>query len=268
MHGGSPASGIGAPNAGSVAGSLGPKDRVLGGNPERGEPRRQGPEPASRVCPEAPRRATGCSIPEAGDPKRGMAFAGITASDDTARAAARNLRERVQRRPVGPLPLSGVKAPRQMIAATSSAGTPASSAAFMRSRKAASTWSIGFDRSPRGRAPSGSVGAEADSLEVPEDISQPGGDLLGDSFFDGETDDGRAGPQRQPDPRWIAGPVGHRGRRGTVLEIEELDVPGRSRPVFARPAGSRLHGGDVIELLGLGKVWRRYMRSISGCQSC
>jgi hypothetical protein len=31
---------------------------------------------------------------------------------------------------------SGVKAPRQMIAATSSAGTPASSAALMRSRKA------------------------------------------------------------------------------------------------------------------------------------
>ena len=151
-----------------------------------------------------------------------------------------------------------------MIAATASAGTPASSAAFMRLRKAASTWSIGVDGSLRGRAPSGSVGAEADSLEVPEGISQPGGNLLGDSFFDRETDDGRAGPQRQPDPRWIAGPVGHRGRRGTVLEIEELDVPGRSRLVFARPAGSRLHGGDVIELLGLGKVWRRYVNPSAG----
>ncbi len=44
---------------GSAAGSAGTAGRVFGGARSRGEPKRQGPRPASRVCPAAPSRATG-----------------------------------------------------------------------------------------------------------------------------------------------------------------------------------------------------------------
>ncbi len=51
------------PSSGTDAGAppapRGPRTAFLGGTRSRGEPKRQGPRPASRVCPVAPSKATG-----------------------------------------------------------------------------------------------------------------------------------------------------------------------------------------------------------------